>query len=92
MEAPVEQIKERGSYNLAGISFSPEEIAAEVARHIPGFQMNYAPDERQTYADSWPRSIDDSAARHDWGWKPEFDLKAMVDDMMANLRRKLGSS
>ena len=92
MEAPVEQIKERGSYNLAGISFSPEEIAAEVARHIPGFQMNYAPDERQAYAGASPPRIDDSAARHDWGWKPEFDLKAMVDDMMANLRRKLGSS
>ncbi len=92
MEAPVEQIKERGSYNLAGVSFSPEEIAAEVARHIPGLKMSYAPDERQAYADSWPRSIDDSAARNDWGWKPEFDLKAMVDDMMAHLSRKLGPS
>lgn len=92
MEAPSEQIQERGSYNLAGISFSPEEIAAEVARHIPGFQMNYAPDERQAYADSWPRSIDDSAARRDWGWKPEFDLKAVVDDMMAHLQKKLEAS
>jgi nucleoside-diphosphate-sugar epimerase len=91
MEAPPEQVKERGSYNLAGISFSPEEIAAEVARHIPGFKMSYAPDERQAYADSWPRSIDDSAARTDWGWKPEFDLKAMVDDMMTNLKRELAA-
>jgi nucleoside-diphosphate-sugar epimerase len=91
MEAPAEQVKERGSYNLAGISFSPEEIAAEVARHIPGFKMSYAPDERQAYADSWPRSIDDSAARTDWGWKPEFDLKAMVDDMMTNLKRELAA-
>lgn len=89
MEAPSEQVKERGSYNLAGISFSPEEIAAEVARHIPGFKMSYAPDERQAYADSWPRSIDDSAARKDWGWRPGFDLKTMVDDMMAHLRKAL---
>ena len=85
MEAPAEQVKERGSYNLAGISFSPEEIAAEVAKHVPGFKMSYAPDERQAYADSWPRSIDDSAARRDWGWKPQYDLKAMVDDMMLHL-------
>ena len=90
MEAPAEQVKERSSYNLAGISFSPDEIAVEVAKHIPGFKMSYAPDERQAYADSWPRSIDDSAARKDWGWKPEFDLKAMVDDMMEHLRGKLG--
>jgi len=89
MEAPAEQVKERNSYNLAGISFSPEEIAAEVARHVPGFKMSYAPDERQAYADSWPRSIDDSAARKDWGWKPDFDLKAMVDDMMKHLEMEL---
>ena len=92
MEAPAELIKERGSYNLSGISFSPEEIAAEVARHIPGFKMSYAPDERQAYADSWPNSIDDSAARSDWGWKPEFDLKTMVDDMMTHLQKKLATS
>lgn len=89
MEAPAEQVKERGSYNLAGLSFSPEQIAAEVAKHIPGFRMDYAPDERQAYADSWPNSIDDSSARRDWGWKPQYDLTAMVDDMMAHLRTKL---
>lgn len=86
MEAPSERVKERTSYNIAGMSFDPEQIATEVARHIPGFQMSYAPDERQAYADSWPNSIDDSAARRDWGWKPVFDLKAMVDDMMAHLK------
>ena len=87
MEAPAEKVKVRTSYNLAGMSFDPEQIAAEVARHIPGFKISYAPDQRQAYADSWPRSIDDSAARADWGWKPDYDLRAMVDEMMANLRR-----
>ena len=86
MEAPAAQVKERRSYNLAGMSFSPEEIAAEMGRHFPGFRMSYAPDERQAYADSWPNSIDDSAARTDWGWKPQYDLKAMVEDMLAHLR------
>lgn len=68
------------------MSFSPEQIAKEVERHFPGFQMSCAPDERQAYADSWPNSIDDSAARTDWGWKPRYDLRAMVDDMVAHLR------
>ena len=86
MEAPTEKVKERTGYNLAGFSFNPEQIAAEVARHIPGFKMSYAPDQRQAIADSWPRSIDDSAARADWGWKPDFDLRAMVDEMMKNLK------
>jgi len=86
MEAPAELVKVRTSYNLAGMSFDPEQIAAEVARHVPGLKMSYVPDQRQAYADSWPRSIDDSAARADWGWKPRFDLKAMVDDMMLHLK------
>jgi nucleoside-diphosphate-sugar epimerase len=89
MEAPAERIKLRTSYNLAGFSFAPEEIAQHVARHVEGFTMLYAPDHRQAIADSWPRSIDDSAARADWGWKPEYDLEAMVDDMMVNLRQVL---
>mgnify|MGYP001258101492 FL=1 len=86
MEAPADCIKERTGYNLAGLSFNPEEIAAEVAKHIPEFKMGYAPDERQAYADSWPNSIDDSAARKDWGWEPQYDLPAMVADMMAHLK------
>lgn len=86
MEAPAEQVKERTSYNLAGFSFSPEDIAAHVARHVPNFKMGYAPDHRQAIANSWPQSIDDSAARADWGWKPQYDLKGMVDDMMLNLK------
>ena len=91
MEAPAEQVKERTSYNLAGFSFSPEDIAAQIARHIPAFKLNYAPDHRQAIANSWPQSIDDSAARADWGWRPQYDLKAMVDDMMVNLKRELAA-
>ena len=89
MEAPAEKIKVRNSYNLAGFSFAPEEIAALVSRHIEGFRIDYAPDHRQAIADSWPRSIDDSAARNDWGWKPEYDLERMVNEMMLNLRQVL---
>jgi nucleoside-diphosphate-sugar epimerase len=90
MEAPADRVKVRNSYNLAGFSFDPEQIAAEVRRHLPGFTIAYAPDHRQAIADSWPRSIDDTAARTDWGWKPQYDLKGMVDDMMLNLERELG--
>ncbi len=89
MEAPADQVKERTSYSLAGFSFAPEQIAAEVKKHVPGFTMSYAPDHRQAIANSWPRSIDDSTAQADWGWKPTYDLKAMVDDMMLNLKREL---
>jgi nucleoside-diphosphate-sugar epimerase len=88
MEAPAEQILVRTSYNIAGMSFSPQEIGAEVGRHIDGFKMDYAPDYRQSIADSWPRSIDDSVARNDWGWKHEYDLPAMTADMIANLEIK----
>ena len=89
METATAKIKVRTSYNLAGFSFDPQQIAAEVTRHIPGFKISYAPDERQAYADSWPRSIDDSAARSDWGWKPAYDLPAMVDEMMTYLKVRM---
>jgi nucleoside-diphosphate-sugar epimerase len=85
MEAPSENIKERTSYNLSAISFSPEEIAAEIKKHIPDFSITYAPDYRQSIANSWPQSIDDSIARQDWGWKHEYDLAAMTKDMLTNL-------
>jgi nucleoside-diphosphate-sugar epimerase len=87
MEAPGEKITIRTSYNIAATSFSPEEIAAEIKKHIPEFRMKYTPDYRQAIADSWPQSIDDSAARNDWGWKPEFDLSRMTKDMLDNLRQ-----
>jgi nucleoside-diphosphate-sugar epimerase len=92
MDAPAEKIAVRGAYNLAGMSFSPKEIAAEVSRHCPGFSISYKPDFRQQIADSWPKSIDDSVAREHWGWKPEYDLSRMTDDMFANLKKNLVKS
>ena len=85
MEAPAEKIRQRGSYNLAGISFNPAEIAAAIAERIPGFEISYAPDFRQEIAASWPQRIDDSVARSDWGWRPQFDLRAMVAEMLQQL-------
>ena len=87
MEAPADRIKVRNSYNLAGFSFAPEEIAGVIEKHVPGFKMHYAPDHRQAIASSWPRSIDDSVACGDWGWRPQFDLETMAGDMIANLRK-----
>lgn len=88
MEAPAAAVRERQSYNLAGISFTPADIGAAIARHVPGFAIDYAPDFRQAIADSWPRSIDDRAAQRDWGWKGRYDLDAMVRDMLENLRQR----
>lgn len=85
IDAPAERVRERGSYNLAGLSFTPREIADAIARRVSGFTLTCEPDFRQAIAATWPRSIDDSAARRDWGWQPRFDLDAMVDDMLANL-------
>lgn len=88
MEAPAENIKERTSYNLSAISFSPKEIAAQIKKHIPEFTIDYKPDYRQAIADSWPGSIDDSVARRDWGWQHEYDLQRMTTDMLENLRKE----
>ena len=85
MEAPADKISIRTSYNISAMSFSPEEIATEIKKHIPAFEMRYAPDYRQAIAQSWPQSIDDKVARNDWGWKPEYDLVAMTKDMLENL-------
>ena len=86
MEAPATKISVRTSYNLSSMSFSPEEISEEIKKHIPEFSINYKPDYRQKIADSWPQSIDDSVARTDWGWKHEFDLPRMTEDMLKNLK------
>ncbi len=85
MEAPAKKISIRTSYNVSAMSFSPKEIAAEIKKHIPEFSISYKPDYRQTIAESWPQSIDDSVARKDWGWKEKYDLAAMTGDMMKNL-------
>ena len=85
MEAPAEKIKIRTSYNLSGMSFSPQEIGEEIKKHIPNFQLDFKSDYRQQIADSWPKSIDDSRANEDWGWKPAFDLEKMTADMLMNL-------
>jgi nucleoside-diphosphate-sugar epimerase len=85
-EAPAEQIKIRSSYNLSALSFTPRELAQEIARSVDGFEISYQPDHRQQIADSWPKSIDDQHARNDWGWNPQFDLSAMVVDMIKHLK------
>jgi nucleoside-diphosphate-sugar epimerase len=89
-EAPAEQVKVRNSYNLAGISFDPVTIAASIAGHIEGFEMDCVPDFRENIAASWPASIDDSAAQADWDWTPNYDLEAMTAAMLGNLKVKLG--
>ncbi len=91
MEAPAASVRERQSYNLAGISFTPVQIAAAITRRVAGFSLQCEPDFRQAIANSWPRSIDDSAAQADWGWQPRYDLDAMVADMLANLRQVLAT-
>lgn len=85
MEAPLEKINIRTSYNLSGMSFSPKEISEEIKKHIPEFEMSYKADYRQKIANSWPQSIDDTVARKDWGWKEEYNLEAMVKDMLLNV-------
>lgn len=85
MNAPEARISIRTSYNLAGMSFTPAELTAAIQVYFPNFVTHYKPDFRQTIADSWPKSIDDSVARHDWGWQPAFDLPRMTEDMITNL-------
>ncbi|MDB5137845.1 MAG: NAD-dependent epimerase/dehydratase family protein [Mucilaginibacter sp.] len=87
MDAPPEKLSIRSAYNLAGISFTPAQLADEIKKIIPGFEMSYSgSDPRQAIADSWPKSIEDSYAQKDWGWQLEYDLPAIVDDMLTNLK------
>jgi nucleoside-diphosphate-sugar epimerase len=88
MEAPSENLKIRSSYNVAGISFNPKEISEAIKAYIPKFKITYNTDERQAIANSWPKSIDDSEAQKDWGWKHHFDLDALTKDMLLNLKNK----
>ncbi len=85
MHSPAENIKIRGSYNLAGISFTPDEIASEIRKHIPEFRISYKPDFRQAIADSWPQSILDDEAKKDWHWSMKYNLSSLVQNMLINL-------
>lgn len=87
MEAPKENIHVRSSYNLAGISFTPKELAEKIKEHIPEFEIDYAPDFRQAIADSWPSSIDDSQAQKNWNWKAKYDLDEMVKIMLKGVKK-----
>ncbi len=93
MEADAARLTHRNAFNITAMSFTPEEIAAEIRRHLPGFVLDYRVDPvRQKIADSWPRSLDDSAARAEWGWRPHYDLAAMTRDMLENLRPLLAAN
>ncbi|NND14897.1 MAG: NAD-dependent epimerase/dehydratase family protein [Eudoraea sp.] len=85
MSAPADNIESQSSYNLAAINFTPEELAQSIRNHIPEFKVDYEPDFRQQIADSWPSSLDDQAARKDWGWAPEFDLERTTEEMLSNI-------
>ena len=88
METPSEKIKIRSSYNLSGINFTPGQISREIKKYIPKFCISYKLDFRQKIADSWPSSINDSDARNDWGWAPEYNLEKMTKDMVINLQKQ----
>lgn len=92
MSADPKQLGEFKSYNLGGLSFAPEHLAAEIKKHIPNFTIDYAPDFRQAIANSWPSSIDDSVAKADWGFEPKFDIDKMTTTMLDNLKIKLGKA
>ena len=90
MRAKPRYLKHRNSFNIASMSFDPEEVAASIRKYIPDFRMKYAVDPvRQHIADSWPDSMDDTCARKEWGWAPKYDLDAMTQDMIKNLKKKL---
>ncbi|MDT0647051.1 NAD-dependent epimerase/dehydratase family protein [Zunongwangia sp. F260] len=89
MEAPSEKIKIRSAYNLSAMSFTPKELAEEIKKKLPEFKINYNPDFRQRIADSWPSSIDDSQAREDWGWNPDFDIEALTTAMLEGMKEQL---
>jgi nucleoside-diphosphate-sugar epimerase len=89
MAAPTEKISIRTAYNLNGLSFSARELADNVGKYCSDFKCDFKPDERQAIADSWPQTVDDAVARHDWGWHPSFDLDRISQTMLSNLRLKL---
>ncbi|MYM22322.1 NAD-dependent epimerase/dehydratase family protein [Duganella sp. FT135W] len=92
MDAPVEQVKVRSSYNVAGVSFNPAQLAEAITRKVPDFKIAYKPDSRQAIADTWPQSLDDATATADWGWKARVGVEEMVADMLANIDVNLGKA
>ena len=88
LEADISRLKHHADFNMAALSFCPRELSGEIKKHLSDFQITYNPDYRQAIADSWPKSIDDSAARTEWGWKHEYGLPAMVKDMLEVLTRR----
>jgi nucleoside-diphosphate-sugar epimerase len=92
MNADPSRLINRNAFNIAAMQFTPETLAAAIRKHIPEFTIDYEVDPlRQGIAESWPKRLDDTAAREEWDWEPDFDLDAMVEDMLLNLRRKLGA-
>jgi nucleoside-diphosphate-sugar epimerase len=90
MEADTARLLHRNAFNVTAMNFTPEELAAAIRKHLPGFRIDYQIDPmRQAIADSWPNSLDDSAARDEWGWVPAYDLDRMVADMLENLGQKI---
>jgi nucleoside-diphosphate-sugar epimerase len=88
MDTPADKLRIRSSYNLSGISFTPEQLATEIRKQVPNFKLSYTEnDPRQAIANSWPKSIDDSFAKEDWGWKLSFDLADISTDMIKNLSK-----
>ena len=89
MDAPGDALTVRSSYNIMSFAFTPEELAAAIQKHQPAFSVRYEPDDRQDIADTWPEAVDDTPARADWDWEPEYDLDAMVADMLSHLRESI---
>lgn len=89
MDAPIENLKHHADFNVGAISFTPEQLSNEIKKHIPEFEISYATDYRQKIADSWPKVIDDSSARNEWGWSHKYDLSSMTETMIKNLKEKL---
>ena len=91
LEADFAGLEHHGDFNVSAMSFTPGELAEAIRRHIADFEISYEPDERQKIADSWPASIDDTAARREWGWTADYDIDAMTEDMLAKLRKRMAA-
>jgi len=89
LEADINNLKHHSGFNVTAMSFTPEELANEIKKYIPDFKIDYNPDFRQAIADSWPQSIDDSCAREEWGWQPDYDLAKMTKEMLIAISKKL---